>query len=879
MSDLSPMMKQYMDIKENHKDHIVFFRLGDFYEMFFDDAILASEKLDLTLTGRDCGMKEKAPMCGIPYHSSEAYIKRLIKQGYKVAICDQIEPSSQAKGIVKREVVRVISQGTLIEDDMLDESINNYIASIYLNRNSFSISFSDISTGDVYYSSFKDEINVTTTIINELLKFSPVEMLINRNCLDNEKLILFIKDKLTCVLDIIEDDVYNYENLSTLIIEHIKKNKISNSSISLEDENIEIYSIGSMLSYLSKTQKEGVNRIVNFLKYEKERYLYLDIVARRNLELTETMITKEKKGSLLWVLDSTKTFMGKRCMRNYIEQPIVDIIEIKNRQYAVKELYLNHIKRDDIRSVLSKINDVERLMTKIIYLKATPLDVYNFFNAIKHFTFIKDMTNIFDSHFLKSIHNDIYILRELEDYIFKTLNENPSNSLKDGNIVKPGVNKDLDEYRKLLNNTKEFIQDIEDKEKEKTGIKNLKVKHNKIFGYYIEITKSNLENIPEDYIRKQTLSNCERFITMELKNLETKVLYANDKIGIIESEIYHEVLSFISDHVVVLQKTTNAISRLDVMCSFAEVAVKNNYCCPEILQSGEIIIKDGRHPVVELLLSEESFVPNNTILDNKNDKILLITGPNMSGKSTYMRQTAIITFMAHLGSFVPAKEANISIVDKIFTRVGAYDNLSTGQSTFMMEMTELSSILKTSTQNSLIILDEIGRGTSTFDGMSIARATIEYIVNNKKHGCKTLFATHYHELIDLEEEYNCVKNYSIEVRKVGEDISFLRTIIRGGADDSYGIEVAKLAGVPDSIIKRAADILYSLENNTIPNNSIISTSEKDFNNDDDIEKLLSIEKKYIEIQNYINDININNLTPIEGMNILNKIKNKLEYIS
>lgn len=876
MANLSPMMEQYMEIKNKHKGHVLFFRLGDFYEMFFDDAITVSKELELTLTGKDCGLSERAPMCGIPYHSCDSYIQRLVEKGYKVAICDQIEGDSGKKGIVKREVVRVVTPGTIIDGTMLDEAKNNYICSIYVNNKGFGISFADISTGEVYVSEFNID-NIDQTMINELVKFSPAEVLFNEDLVSFENTMKFLKDKLTCVAEVIDNSKYEYSHNIEVIIKHF--GEITEDMGDIDSNKLMFTSLGVLIDYLNATQKEGSKRIVKISKYDNFQFLYLDINARRNLELTQNLRTKEKRGSLLSILDKTKTAMGKRLIRKFIEQPLMNIIEITQRQNAITELHGATTQRMNIISYLEDIYDLERLMTKVIYGTINPRELKSLAYTSKKLPFIKDEMIKFKSSLLKKIYSDIDTLSDIDLLIEQAINDEPPITLKDGGVIRSGFNEELDEYRSLFTDAKTFINQIEQSEKQKTGIKNLKVRYNKIFGYYIEVTKSYLDLVPQDYIRKQTLSNCERYITQKLKDLESKVLYASERMITLEQDIFQDIMKFIASRINVIQKTAGGVALLDTLASLAQVAVKNNYVCPNVSLDNKIEIIEGRHPVIENIIKDSLFVPNDTILDEYDNKVAIITGPNMAGKSTYMRQVAIITLMAQLGSFVPAKVANIGIVDKIFTRVGASDDLASGYSTFMVEMSEVADILNSATSKSLIILDEIGRGTSTFDGMSIARSVIEYIVKSKHLGTKTLLATHYHELTELEKVFSCIKNYNIAVKKKGDDIIFLRKIVRGGADDSYGIEVAKLAGVPKNVISRAKEILYELENNCdfqikesednrIPNYNIDENldlnSQVDFHSANNIEILKRIE-----------EISVETLTPIEALNILYEIKKLL----
>lgn len=868
MAGLSQMMQQYMNIKEQHKDQILFFRLGDFYEMFFDDAILVSKELELTLTGKDCGLEERAPMCGIPHHSSETYINRLIEKGYKVAICEQMENPATAKGLVKRDVIRVITPGTLTEGTMLDETKNNFIASVYVGEDGFGVSFADISTGDVFLT------EVTTTeadveIVNELSKFSPSEILYNDAFVPLQKAAAFIKEKLRCVAELLEESKYDSEAADEVIPAQFGEPSLE--AMGLADKPLAVRSLSGLLSYVKETQMDGAQRLIRYSVYQDSQYMTVDMTARRNLELTETMRNKEKRGTLLWVLDKTKTAMGKRLIRKYVEQPLVNLAVITKRQNAVTELTQQSIWRDELTEQLSDVYDLQRLMTKVIYGSVNPRELKALSYTISALPKIKEISGNFQSSLLKELHDGIDTMQEIRNLIEAAIVDDPPVMMKDGGYIRKGFHAELDEIRDICVNAKGYIAQIEEKEKNETGIKNLKVSYNRVFGYYIEVTKSFLDLVPDRYIRKQTLANCERYITEELKDLEGKVLYANEKILALEADIYDEVRRFVASRLSVIQDTASCIAQLDVLCSFANVAVMNNYVCPTVTLDGGIEIVDGRHPVVEQMLKTVPFVPNDTKLDLNENKLLIITGPNMAGKSTYMRQVAIITLMAQIGSFVPARSATISIVDKIFTRVGASDDLTSGQSTFMVEMNEVAQILTQATRNSLVILDEIGRGTSTFDGMSIARAVIEYILDQKKLGCKTLFATHYHELTVLEEQKKGVKNYNVAVKKRGDDITFLRKIIRGGADESYGIEVAKLAGVPNAVVKRAKEILSELDGEKQVQRQQMEKVKEPVEN----EQMNFVSASNHAVTEKLKRVDLNALTPIEALNILYELKSLL----
>ncbi len=867
VTELSPMMQQYMQVKEQHKDHILFFRLGDFYEMFFDDALLVSKELELTLTGRDCGLPERAPMCGVPYHSCDAYIARLIKKGYKVAICEQMEDPKSAKGLVKRDVIRVITPGTLIETNMLEEGVNNFIASIYLEGESYGVAVADISTGEIHLTQFEDPQD--ETIKNEISRFAPSEIVFNTAFLSKNHIASFIKERLSCCAECLDDSAYAVEEAKARVLSHFGEETLQN--LSLEEKPLAVCAAGGLLSYLYDTQKTGVERLSTIDLYSETQYMRLDITARRNLELTETMRSKEKRGSLLWVIDKTKTAMGKRLLRQYLEQPLVNPAHIDKRLNAVEELFENPILRDDIIGQLFGIYDLERLMTKIVFGNATPRELKSLEMTIHRLPALKERLCGVNSRYLQEIYQEIDPLEDICDLISRAIFDEPPITLKDGWVIKDGYQEELDRLRSLVTHSKEYLAAIETQEREKTGIKNLKISYNKVFGYYIEVTKSYLSLVPETYIRKQTLANCERYITQELKDLEDQILSANESILSLEARIFEDVRSAVASQLHRIQTTANAVARLDVFASLAFVAQENNYTRPRVNLSGRISITDGRHPVVESILTDQPFVSNDTQLDLAENRIAIITGPNMAGKSTYMRQTALIVLLAQIGSFVPAAQAEIGVVDGIYTRVGASDDLASGQSTFMVEMNEVAQILKGATSRSLLILDEIGRGTSTFDGMSIARAVIEYIADPKKLGAKTLFATHYHELTDLESLIPCVKNYNIAVKKRGDDITFLRKIIRGGADDSYGIEVSKLAGIPEWIIKRAHEILEELEaGKAAPAPKVRGKKRREAPLED--QQVMLPGAKISPVEELLKQTDLNTMSPIEALNKLYQLK-------
>ncbi len=805
MAQLSPMMQQYFEIKEANKDCILFYRLGDFYEMFYDDALTASRELELTLTGRDCGQEERAPMCGVPFHSCEGYIAKLVSRGYKVAICEQTEDPKAAKGLVKRNVIRVITPGTVMEQSMLEEGKNNYICCLYSSDKTIGVCFCDISTGELNATeiSGKDSYN---KLINQLSSYSPKEILLGGKIIEIKQLPSFIKQKLSAGVELLEDEKFGFTLCSKTASNHF-----GNEFDKIKDKPDVICAVGALINYLKETQMNGLERINQIDTYSESQYMKLDYNTQRNLELTQTMLSKEKRGSLLWVIDKTKTAMGKRLIRSWLEHPLMNISTINNRQSAVEELVNNTVLRLELTENLSGIFDIDRLMTKIVYGSANARDLRSLCSAVKDLPQISSLLSECKASHLRMIYKNIDLLEDIHSLIDSAIVEQPPFTIREGGMIKQGYNSDLDVINNDMNNSKDILAQIETEQKELTGIPKLRVGYNRVFGYYIEVTNSYKNMVPDTYIRKQTLTNCERYITPDLKEVEARILGAKDRSVALEFKLFEEIRLKVADSLERIQRTSKAIATLDVLNSFANVASDNRYVRPDVTQSTAIKIKDSRHPVVELLLKNASFVPNDVNLDNKSDRVAIITGPNMAGKSTYMRQIALIVLMAQIGSFVPASSAQIGIVDSIFTRVGASDDLASGQSTFMVEMNEVANIVKSATSRSLLILDEIGRGTSTFDGMSIARAVLEYCADKKKLGAKTLFATHYHELTVMEDLLDGVKNYSIAVKKRGDDITFLRRIVSGGADDSYGIEVAKLAGVPNTIIGRAKEILAELE--------------------------------------------------------------------
>jgi len=842
---LTPMMKQYFEIKEQYQDAILFFRLGDFYEMFFDDAKLASKELELTLTGRDCGEGERAPMCGVPYHSVDPYIGKLVSRGYKVVICEQMEEPSPGS-IVRRDIARIITPGTITDSTLLNESQNNYLCAIFID-NGIGVSFADISTAEVYTTSFSGD-NAVTQLINELGIYKPSEVILNCDINTYPQL----KEKLTIVVNDKQQSRFNYETVS----DSVKKQ--FNRDI---DDKLIVSSLGALLGYTAETQRIEISYIKNLTIYSGNQFLEIDLNTRRNLELCETMRNKEKRGSLLWVLDKTRTSMGARLLRKWIEQPLVNVNQINRRQNAVGELFDNFMMREEISDLLKNVNDLERIMTKIVYGTANGRDLRSVAATIQVIPQVKTILDGCESTELIDILTNLDELDDIQKLIESSIIEDPPFSVREGGFIKPGFDFKLDEYKEIIADGKGCIDRVENAERDKTGIRTLKVGYNRIFGYFIEVTKSQTGNVPDSYIRKQTLANCERYITPELKEIELTLLGASDKAIALEYDIFSKVREQIADNVSRIQESAAKLALLDVYISLADVAFKNGYTKPYVDYSDTIKIKDGRHPVVELFAKDSTFVPNDTLIDTNNNRLLLITGPNMAGKSTYMRQVAIITIMAQIGSFVPANDADIGIVDKIFTRVGASDDLASGQSTFMLEMNEVAYILKNATKRSLIIYDEIGRGTSTFDGMSIARAVAEY-TQSKKLGAKTLFATHYHELTELESLFQGVINYNIAAKKRADDLIFLRKIVRGAADDSYGIEVAKLAGVPNEIIKRAREVLKVLEEQTnLPKPQIEENENISF---DDYNKAEVIDK--------LNRTDVNLMSPMEALNFIAELK-------
>ena len=865
MAELSPMMRQYMEIKSKYEDSILFFRLGDFYEMFFEDAKTASEELDLTLTGKECGLEERAPMCGVPFHSCEGYISRLVERGYKVAICEQTEDPQKAKGIVKRDVIRVITPGTVLEDSMLDESRNNYLATVSILEIGYGLCFSDVSTGECHITELPTDDN-GEGVTSELMRFAPSEIIISDAYKKLPILCEYLEKRFEGLVTVRNSDSFSIAKTRQYILKKFKV--VSSENLNIKANSPSESALGATVEYINETAISGEILLNKITVYQSSQYMHLDMTAARNLEISETMRSKSKKGSLLWVLDKTKTAMGKRLIRGWVEKPLKSIAEISLRHNAVDELCSNTIMRCEATEYLSGIRDVERIMSKIVYGSANARDLLSLAATAHKFPIIKELLEPVNSRLLRSIYNQIDTLEDISTLIDAAINEDAPTVLREGKLIKAGYSQEVDILRGDMDNGTSYLTDIEMRERDRTGIKNLRVRYNKVFGYYIEVTNSFLDKVPEDYIRKQTLTNCERFITEELKQLETRVLSAKDKVFQLEYEIFDSIRRQVSEQLIRIQTTASAIATLDVLCSLANVASTNNYTRPLVNNEGAINIKSGRHPVVEQLTTTP-FVANDTFLDLNDNRCAIITGPNMAGKSTYMRQVALITLMAQIGSFVPAEMAEIGIVDAIFTRVGASDDLASGKSTFMVEMSEVADIIKNATKNSLLILDEIGRGTSTFDGMSIARAVLEYVADKRKLGAKALFATHYHELTEMENELKGVKNYNIAVKKRGDDIIFLRRIVRGGADDSYGIEVAKLSGIPNTVIERAKAILKLTEEQGIVTYRPAAAPDMQ----------ISMESQAAcDILHEMQAIDVNTLTPIEAMGILFDLVNKAKSI-
>lgn len=878
MAELTPMMQQYMNIKNEYKDCILFYRLGDFYEMFFDDALKASKELEITLTGKNCGLEERAPMCGVPYHSVDCYLNKLVSRGYKVAICEQVEDPAAAKGIVKREVIRIVTPGTNLDTQSLDETRNNYIMCIVYDASSYGVSIADVTTGEYKVA----EIETQEKLFDEIYKCMPSEIICNEAFYMSGMDLDDLKERLGITIYSLDAWYFDDEICERTLKEHFKVSSLE--SLGLSDYSGGVLSSGALLKYLQETQKTSLAHITRLTKYSVGKYMLLDSSTRRNLELCETLREKQKRGSLLWVLDKTKTAMGARTLRKYIEQPLTQKADIEARLDVVKELKDQAISREEIREYLMPVYDLERLVGKISYQSANPRDLVAFKSSLEMLPPIKCILSDMNSPLLEELTEELDTLEDLCALVKESIQDDPPLAMKEGGIVREGYNEEVDKLRNAKSEGKTWLAQLEAEEKEKTGIKNLRIRYNKVFGYYIEVTNSFKDLVPDYYTRKQTLANAERFIIPELKELEDTILGAEDKLYALEYELYCEVRDHIATQIPRIQKTAQAIANLDVFASLAFVAERNNYVRPKINETGKIDIKDGRHPVVERMIPNDMFIANDTSLDDRKNRVSIITGPNMAGKSTYMRQTALIVLMAQIGSFVPASSANIGIVDRIFTRVGASDDLASGQSTFMVEMTEVANILRNATRKSLLILDEIGRGTSTFDGLSIAWAVVEHISNTKLLGAKTLFATHYHELTELEGKMDNVNNYCIAVKEKGDDIVFLRKIVKGGADQSYGIQVAKLAGVPDSVIARAKEIVAELSQADITSRvkEIASAGHeskpkpKRLDEVDLAQMSLFDTVKDDDVLEELKNIDVSNLTPIDALNTLYQLQNKLK---
>ena len=880
MAELTPMMKQYMETKSQYRDCILFYRLGDFYEMFFDDALTASRELEITLTGKNCGQEERAPMCGVPYHAVEGYLNRLVSKGYKVAICEQVEDPKTAKGIVKREVVRIVTPGTNLDTQALDESRNNYIMCIVYIADRYGVSVADITTGDYFVTEFTD----SGKLMDEICRFAPSEIICNEAFYMSGMDLDGMKDRLGITIYSLDAWYFDDAVCRQKLLDHFKVSSFA--GLGLADYDCGVISAGALLQYLLETQKNELSNLTHITPYAAGKYMMLDSSTRRNLELCETLREKQKRGSLLWVLDKTKTAMGARTLRKYVEQPLIEKAEIERRLDAVQELKEQAISREELREYMGPVYDLERLITRISYGTANPRDLTAFRTSLEMLPPIRLILQDMECSLLKEICEDLDPLEDLCSLITDAIREDPPIAMKEGNIIRDGYSEEVDKLRRAKSDGKDWLAKLENEEREKTGIKNLRIKYNKVFGYYLEVTNSYKDMVPDYYTRKQTLANAERYITPELKELEDMILGAEDKLYALEYEIYTEVRETVAAQVERIQQTARAVAALDVFASLALTAERNNYIRPKINEKGVIDIKEGRHPVVEQMIPNDMFISNDTYLDDKKHRISIITGPNMAGKSTYMRQTALIALMAQVGSFVPAQSANIALSDRIFTRVGASDDLASGQSTFMVEMTEVANILRNATSKSLLILDEIGRGTSTFDGLSIAWAVVEYISDSRLLGAKTLFATHYHELTELEGKIDNVNNYCIAVKEKGDDIVFLRKIVKGGADKSYGIQVAKLAGVPDLVISRAKEIVEELSDEDI------TTRVSEIAERDRVSRKKPKAKKYDEVDiaqmslfdtvkdddvlEELKNLDVGNMTPIDALNTIYRLQNKLK---
>lgn len=880
MAELTPMMQQYMETKKEYADCILFYRLGDFYEMFFDDALTASRELEITLTGKNCGMEERAPMCGIPYHAVEGYLNKLVSKGYKVAICEQVEDPKTAKGIVKREVIRIVTPGTNLDLQALDETRNNYLMCIVYIADRYGISTVDVTTGEY----FVTELSDSAKLLDEIYRFMPSEIICNESYYMSGMDLEDLKERLGITIYSLDSWYFDDTVCRQKLLEHFKVSSFT--GLGLGDYDCGIISAGALLQYLYETQKNSLSQLTHITPYTTGKYMVLDSSTRRNLELCETLREKQKRGSLLWVLDKTKTAMGARTLRKYVEQPLIEREAIVARLDAVEELKEQAICREEIREYLSPVYDLERLVTKITYGTANPRDLTAFGSSLEMLPPIHYILEDLQSPLLQEIREELDTLEDLAELVKKSIAEEPPIAMKEGGIIRDGYSEEVDKLRRAKSEGKDWLAKLEAQERDKTGIKNLRIKFNKVFGYYLEVTNSFKNLVPDYYTRKQTLANAERYIIPELKELEDTILGAEDKLYALEYELYCEVRGRIASEIERIQRTAKAVAKLDVFASLALVAERGGYVRPKMNENGVIDIREGRHPVVERMIPNDMFISNDTYLDDKKQRISIITGPNMAGKSTYMRQTALIVLMAQIGSFVPAASANIGLVDRIFTRVGASDDLASGQSTFMVEMTEVANILRNATAKSLLILDEIGRGTSTFDGLSIAWAVVEYISDTKLLGAKTLFATHYHELTELEGKINNVNNYCIAVKEKGDDIVFLRKIVKGGADKSYGIQVAKLAGVPDIVISRAKEIVEELVDEDITVKvSEIAAREKEpkkkrksvrYDEVDMAQMSLFDTVKDDDVIEELKNIDVGNLTPIDALNTIYRLQNKLK---
>lgn len=878
MMEVTPMMQKYLETKKEYPDCILFYRLGDFYEMFFDDAITASKELELTLTGKSCGLEERAPMCGVPYHAVEGYLNRLVSKGYKVAICEQVEDPKLAKGLVKREVVRIVTPGTNLNTQSMDETRNNYLMSIAYFQGKIGISVADVTTGDYYLTEVEDN----KKLLDEIMKYHPSEIICNDAFTVSGMDLADLKDRLNIAIYSLEPFYYDEDRCRKSLLNHFHVTSLQGMGI--EDFPSGLIAAGSLMQYLTNTQKIQLSHFTHLYPYLTSRYMLLDSSTRRNLELTETLREKQKRGSLLGVLDKTKTAMGARTLRQYIEQPLIDKSEIEKRLDGISELSEKAMLRDEIREYLNPIYDLERLLGKVSYKTANPRDLLAFAGSLKMLPSIKVLLNDFSSDILKKIQEETDDLTDVCTLIERAICEEPPLAIREGGIIRDGFDENIDRLRHAKNDGKTWLARLEEEDRERTGIKNLKVKYNKVFGYYFEVTNSFKNMVPEDYIRKQTLTNAERYTNAKLKEMEDTILNAEDKLNGLEYDLFCQIRDSIAGEIDRIQRTAKAIARLDVLCSLSYVAERNHYVRPKINEKGVIDIKAGRHPVVEQMISNDMFISNDTYLDNNKYCVSIITGPNMAGKSTYMRQVALIVLMAQIGSFVPADSANISMTDRIFTRVGASDDLASGQSTFMVEMNEVANILRNATSNSLLILDEIGRGTSTFDGLSIAWAVIEHISNKKLLGAKTLFATHYHELTELEGKMNNVNNYCIAVKEKGDDIVFLRKIVKGGADKSYGIQVAKLAGVPDMVIDRAKEIVIQLcDNDILEKVQSIAIDQKETKHkavkydEVDLSQMSLFDTVTDEdVLNELKELDVSTLTPLDALNTIYRLQNKLK---